>query len=188
MTKKNKNNKSTTNVDIKNNTLTQGNVKITLIKGGKKTGQIVTHNTGTIDMCEYIAGALIGDYVIARRPGIIVPFQRVDKAIIPIGNGSPYTISRVGANASYWESIKKDDDDIDGGFCTAEITFMIPSSIVSGASIDGFQLLSKDKSRKVYAIADLPSTLEVDGDTNIKVEWTIFISYKWDINRNIRNS
>ena len=47
---------------------------------------------------------------------------------------------------------------------------MIPSSIVSGVDIDGFQLLSKDTSRKVYATVDLPTTLTPTGDTNIKVE------------------
>lgn len=181
----NKKDKKDINANIKNNTLTQGNVKVTLIKGGKKTGQIVTHNTGTIDMCEYLASALTGDYVIARRPGIIVPFQRINETtIIPIGNGSPYTSSVVGANAAYWEN-NRDEEGNDGGFCTAEITFMIPSAIVSGVDIDGFQLLSKDTSRKVYATVDLPTTLTPTGDTNIKVEWTLFVSYKWDIDRNI---
>ena len=71
--------------EIKNNAVTQGNVKITLIKGGKKTGQIVTHNTGTIDLCEYIALALTGNHVIAKRPGIIVPFYMdIEKSSIYI--------------------------------------------------------------------------------------------------------
>ena len=174
--------------EIKNDTVTQGNVKITLIKGGKKAGQIVTHNTGTIDLCEYIAQALTGDYVIARRPGIVVPFTKgTDGKPIPIGNGSPYVSSKLGASASYWDSEShKDADGNDGGFCTAEITFLIPSAIVSGSTINGFQLLSKDNSRKVYATVELPGEgLTPQGDTNIKIEWTLYVSYKWEIDRSL---
>lgn len=174
--------------EIKNNAITQGNVKITLIKGGKKTGQIVTHNTGTIDLCEYIALALTGNHVIAKRPGIIVPFYiGTNKKPVPIGTGSPYVTSKLGASASYWDNYKDDDGNkSDGGFCTAEITFIIPSSVVSGTTINGFQLLSKDNTRKVYATVTLPGEgLTPQGDTNIKVEWTLYISYKWEIDRSL---
>ena len=171
--------------EIKNNAVTQGNVKITLIKGGKKTGQIVTHNTGTIYLCEYIAQALTGDYIIAKRPGIVVPFTKgTNGEPIPIGNGSPYISSKVGANASYWDT-HKDTEGNDGGFCTTEITFLIPSSIISGSIINGFQLLSKDESRRVYATVELPAPLTVSGDTNLKIEWTLYVSYKWEIDRNL---
>lgn len=180
MSKKNKDIKA----EIKSGTSSSGNVKITLLKGGKKTGQIVTHNTGTIDLCEYMTSALIGEYVIARRPGVIVPFAYSGTTEKRIGNGSPYTSSKLGATASYWET-HLDENDEDGGFCTAEITFLIPSAIISGSSIDGFLLLSMDTSQKVYAKVDLPEPLEISGDTNLKVEWTLYISYKWDINRTL---
>lgn len=172
--------------ELKSGTSSSGNVKITLLRGGKKTGQIVTHNTGTIDMCEYITSALIGDYVIARRPGVIVPFTKVGETIRRIGNGSPYISSKLGATASYWET-HLDPDGNDGGFCTADITFLIPSSIVSGSDINGFLLLSMDESQKLYARCDLPEPLAVTGDTNVKVEWTLYISYKWEIDRQLNN-
>lgn len=170
--------------EVKNKTVASGNVKITLIRDGKEVGKVVTHNTGTIDLCEYIASALIGDYVIARRPDIIVPFTKsTGTAIIPIGNGSPSISAKLDVPASYWEN-HLDENNEDGGFCASVITFLIPSSIVSGSTINGFQLLSKDNTRKVYASVELPGDgITPTGDTNLKVEWTLYVSYKWDIDR-----
>lgn len=175
------------NIIINDGTISSGNVKITLIKDGKEIDHITVHNEGTVYLCEYILNALIGDYVIAKRPDIIVPFTRGSgKNVIPIGNGSPSIGTKVTIPASYWETHLDENGD-DGGFCAAVITFLIPSSIISGSQIDGFQLLSKDNSRKVYAIVELPEggSITTVGETNLKVEWTMYVSYKWDINKEI---
>jgi hypothetical protein len=31
----------------------------------------------------------------------------------------------------------------------------------------------------------LPAPLTVSGDTNLKIEWTLYVSYKWEIDRNL---
>jgi len=176
---------------VGNSMLASGNVKITLIKNGEEIRSITAHNTGTVYICEYIAKALIGEYVIAERPGIIVPFSWVNQADHSrgktlIGNGSPYTNSKLGVSAGSWDNYTDSSDPNikDGGFCTSKLTFMIPSAIISGSTIDGFHLLSKDTSRKLYAVVELTNPLDhLEGDTNLKVEWTLFASYKWDIDR-----
>ena len=168
--------------NIRNNMLSSGNVKITLLRDGKEIGQVTSHNTGTVDLCEYMIRALIGDYVIAERPDIIVPFYTSGgDNIVDIGNGSPSIGSKIVVPASYWEN----NENQDGGFCAATLTFLIPSSIISGSTIEGFKLLSKDNSRKVYATVKLPddSSISVSGDTNLKVEWTLYVSYRWDIDK-----
>ena len=165
-------------------TNSSGNVKITLIKGGKEIGKIITHNTGTIYLCDYLVHAIVGDYIIATRPGVIVPYTGTGESAKQIGNGSPYVSSKVKLGADAFENGWKDEEDnTDPGFCTAIITFLIPSSIISGSEINGFYLLSKDDSRKLYATVALDEPLNISGDTNLKVEWTLYISYKWDIDR-----
>ena len=173
---------------INNSAATGGNVKITVLKNNKKVNEIVKHNTGTIHMCEYLASALIGDYVIAKRPGVIVPYTLVGANKVEIGNGSPYVSSKLGVKASDWDNyVDIQGNQVDGGFCTSTITFLIPGSIVSGSTINGFILKSNDTSRKPYAEVQLDGEgLTITGDSNVRVVWTLYVSYKWDIDFTIR--
>ena len=157
-------------VEIKNTNKTAGNVKITLYHGDKKYKVIDTHNSGTIDLCGYLRDALVGDYVIARRPGIIAPcFKDRTGKLVDIGNGSPYVSNK---------KISYEDEDVSAA---ATITFLIPSTLlVAGQKIEGFHLYSKDESKKLYAEVDLEDlSFSVLGDTNMKVEWTLIVSYEW---------
>lgn len=177
--------------EVSNRISSSGNVKVTLIKNGKKIGKISTHNTGTINLCDYMISALVGDYVSARRPGWIIPFYRDGKTIREIGNGSGLSNVKVGATSEYWKTHPVDDEGHDGGFCTADLTFLIPSWIVSGSTIDGFLLFSEsldknsDNRHTLYAQCDLPTQLIIEGDTSLKVEWTLYVSYKWNIERQL---
>lgn len=173
------------NVNIRDGNITAGNVKITAYKHGKKCNEIITHNTGTINLCDYIARALIGDYVIAERPYIIVPCSLdSDKHLVEIGNGTPAVASKMKVTAGSWDDYSDQDNPLatDGGYCAAVLTFNIPSQIVSGEEIGGFILKSKDNSRKKYAEVNFEDiVLRPEGDTNVRVEWTLYVSYKWDI-------
>lgn len=170
--------KSKDNANIKSGNLMSGNVKVTTYKHGKKVQEVVSHNTGTIFLCDYIARALTGNYVIAERPYIIIPCSiDSNKKLVPIGNGSPCVDSKIGVSADSWAT-----EEDDGGYCSAVLTFNIPSSIVSGEKIAGFILYSKDDKRKKYAEVNWgQAILEPEGDTNIKVVWTLYISYRWNI-------
>lgn len=164
-----------------------GSVKISSIKDGKEVKSVTTHNTGTIDLCEFIATALTGDYVVVRRPLYILPFRLEGTTRVPIGNTSECIESKVVRRASDWEGYTDpyDPTATDGGFCATRLTFTLPSSHVSGVEIFGFELISADPTGKVYAIVDLDEDQHIitPSGTNLRVEWTIYISYKWDIQR-----
>ena len=166
------------NVRLHDGNIMSGNVKVISYKNGKKCQEVVSHNTGTINLCDYIVRALTGNYVIADRPYIIIPCSLdANNNLVTIGNGSPCVDAKVGISASSWDS-----SDEDGGYCSAVLTFNIPSSIVSGEKIGGFILYSKDDSRKKYAEVNFGQVvLEPEGDTNVKVVWTLYVSYRWDI-------
>ena len=167
--------------------VTSGNVKITAYKHGRKCEEIVAHNTGTINLCDYIARALVGNYVIAERPYIITPcYLDASNKLAEIGNGSPCIEAKIGVSADTWGDQTSDQYE-DGGYCSAVLTFNIPSQIVSGEEISGFILRSKDDSRKKYAEVNIVEEgydpLHPTGDTNLKVDWIIYVSYRWDIDR-----
>ena len=167
MAKKTKKDKE---IEIKSSNKTAGNVKITLYHGDKKYKVIDTHNSGTVYLCAYLRDALVGDYVIARRPGIISPcFKDRSGNLIDIGNGSPYISDK---------KIAYDEEDVS---CAATITFLIPSTLLTaGQKIEGFHLYSKDESKSLYAEVDLGDlSFSVLGDTNMKIEWTLIVSYEW---------
>ena len=174
-----------TQVKAKDGNITSGNVKITAYKHGRKCKEVIAHNTGTINLCEYIARALVGDYVIAERPYIIIPCSLdANKNLVEIGNGSPCLSSKLKVSAQSWDDYvdPADQDATDGGYCSAVLAFNIPSQIVSGEEIGGFILKSKDDTRKKYAEVNFKDVvLRPEGDTNVRVEWTLYVSYKWDI-------
>ena len=156
------------NVNIVNNENIKGNVKVTLMHGNKEYKKFVGHNKATLALCEYLRDALVADYIIARRPGLIKPCRKdASNNLIPIGTGTPFTSDKKNA---YTEE--------DTGV-SATLTFLIPNTnMTAGTQIDGFKLYSKDTSEKEYASISLDSMegydpenpLVVSGDVNLKVE------------------
>lgn len=162
--------------------MTSGNVRITAYRNGRKSREIIAHNTGTIYLCDYIARALVGNYVIAERPYIITPcYLDASNKLVEIGNGSPCIESKIGTSVDSWGDPESDNYK-DGGFCSAVLTFNIPSQIISGEEISGFILRSKDDERKKYAEVNIIEEgfdpLRPSGDTNLRVDWVIYVSYK----------
>ena len=172
------------NANIIDGASTLGNVTISVVRDGEVIRKITTHNTGTINMCDYIARALTGEYVIATRPGSILPFDTNEE---PIGNAYGLINAKVGIPASYWNGYTDNEQNTDGGFCTAVLSFLIPSNYIENSTIGGFKLLSVDPSLKECAIVHLDTPLEIGSGSSLKVDWTIFVSYKWDIDRSARN-
>ena len=172
------------NANIIDGASTLGNVTISVMRDGEVMKKITAHNTGTINMCDYIARALTGEYVVATRPGTILPFD-TDGA--QIGNGYPVINAKVGIPASYWNGYTDDEQSTDGGFCTAVLSFLIPSNYIENSTIGEFRLLSVDPSHKECAVVHLDTPLEIGSGSSLKVDWTIFVSYKWDIDRTIKN-
>lgn len=155
----------------------QGNVDIEVIGKNKKLlRKINVHNSGTIGICEYLRNALAGDYVIAARPGIIVPCSRgTNGELVDIGKGTSLL------NENPKKSSLSDSDD--SSWCI--LTFLIPSNLISGIKVEGFKLYSKytssgdSNSKTLYATVDLSNfdidPIEVTSGANLKVAWTLIV-------------
>lgn len=155
---------------VTNQHTTQGNVNIKVFNGSKKCNEITTHNTGTVAMCEYLRDALLGANVYGKMPGYIIPCKYVNNTLKEMFTyGIPYVSN--GAQI----------DDTDGN-PEAVIKFMIPSTVLTrGVNIAGLKLYSFDTQRTEYATVDIhDNPIEVTGDTNLEVSWTIKISPKKD--------
>lgn len=165
-------------VKIKEYSSIKGNVDIEVIGKNKKVlRKINVHNTGTINICEYLRNALAGDYVLAARPGIIVPCTRgANGELVDIGNGT----------ALLKENPKKSslNDSPDSSWCV--LTFLIPSNVIVSTDIWGFRLYSKyldendPNSKVLYAEVDLADVerdepIRVSGGSNLKVSWTLIV-------------
>ena len=152
---------------IMNDSLVESNVNIQFIlKNGKVFNTINKHNTGTIYICEYLRDALAGDYVINKRPGLIIPFYEAGTEKRNIGHGSTYqgNVKKVDFNP---ESDTK---------CSMTLTFLIGSELSAGQRIDGFRLYGlndvdlKDENKHLYAELDLGEDyIEVTSGVNLKV-------------------
>lgn len=166
---------------VENTASSRGNVNINVYRKDKLVRSINTHNSGTIYLCEYLRDALIGENVIARRPGKIKICHYTEAQIF-----EPYYSYPI----KYSEGWKNNFEPLQDTSCSASVSFFIPSSILTnGMKIDGFQLFSLDTNEKYYAVVDLtkiedPITHEivdqsftVSGDTNIEIEWTLKVSY-----------
>lgn len=157
--------------DVKSIAKSSGNVKITVYKGDRKHRVIDTHNSGSLDLCNYVCGALVGDYVIAERPGIIIPCEKNSSGELKnIGLGT--------ANEGY--TLNGTDEETYSASCT--LSFLIPSTLLKpGTEIWGFKLYSIGSLRKEYATIELldGEEIRVDKETNLLVDWTLVISYEW---------
>lgn len=153
----------------------QGNVTIQEIGKNKKVLRTVNiHNSGTVNICEYLRNALAGDYVISARPAIIVPCSRgANGELEDIGKGTSLL------NKNPTKSKLSDSDD--SSWCV--LTFLIPSNIISsGVDIAGFKLYSKylnendPNSKTLYATVDLgDEVLKISNGSNLKVSWTLIV-------------
>ena len=143
-----------------------GNVDIAVLHNDKVMFEINTHNRGTANICKYLRDAMAGDYVIAERPGVIVPCSKgTGDSLVDIGLGTALF------NEMPKKSNETDDDESESSSCT--LTFLIPSNILSsGVPIAGFRLYSKN-SKILYAEVDLTKNgvdpIEVTPGTNLKV-------------------
>lgn len=170
--------KTDSNMMIKDHSSILGNVDIEIIGKNKKLlRKINVHNTGTVNICEYLRDALAGDYVVAARPGIIVPCTRGNNdELVDIGKGT----------SLLKENPKKSSlqDSEDSSWCV--LTFLIPSNIINSTDIWGFRLYSKLKnendanSKVLYAEVDLKDAgfedpIRVSGGANLKVSWTLIV-------------
>lgn len=146
----------------------QGNVDITVLHKDKVIRKINTHNTGTLDICDYLRDALAGDYVIARRPGIIIPCIK----------NSSNQLENVGLGTALFNDLPKKSNADDGSVCT--LTFLIPSNILSaGMKIAGFRLYPKTDINNPYAEVNLIENgleeIEISSGYNLKVEWNLIV-------------
>lgn len=171
--------KTDSKAKIKDYSSILGNVDIEVIGKNKKLlRKINVHNTGTVNMCEYLRDALAGDYVIAARPGIITTCTR--------GNNNELVDLDDKGTSLLKEMPKKSSlqDSKDSSWCV--LTFLIPSNVVSNRDIWGFRLYSKLKnendanSKVLYAEVDLKDAgfedpIRVSGGANLKVSWTLIV-------------
>lgn len=166
-------NEKKNNLWINSYSSSSGNVNITVLRNDKVIKKINTHNTGTINICKYLRDAIAGDYIIADRPGLIVP-------CIKNGLGELENIGQ-GYTALFNQLPKKSEIESENmAICT--LTFLIPSNIFStGMSIDGFRLYSKRSAdpQYLYAEVDLEksgaSPIEMQSGYNLKVEWNLVV-------------
>jgi len=153
---------------VEENTKTMGNVKVTIVRGNKKLRSITKHNSATQSLCKYIRDALLGDYVIARRPGIIIPCEKNTSYEYGLKEMFSAGIPDEGTTRSYEE---------DTSSASGVLKFIIPdTSLTTGHKIGGFKLYSKGTSRELYAILVLDSEIEITNNTSIEVEWTMKVS------------
>lgn len=160
--------------DIYENLSMTGNVVITLLNGDIPFRRVVQHNSATVNLCKYLRDAIVGTNITARRPGILtVCYKDNSDNLVDWNNGIIFQSSK---------SLVVDED---SNFASCVLTFIIPSDELSQETkIDGFRLYSKGSasSREVYAEVILPedSNVVISGDTNIKVEWTLIVSFVKD--------
>lgn len=157
-------------VKVKENNNIAGNVKITVVQGGRKIRSFTRHNEATQALCEYIRDALLGDYVIAKRPGIIIPCRKVDGVLTEIFSAGIPDEGVLGRTSPSTGST-----DIWAG---GTLKFIIPeTSLTSGMSINGFNLYSRGYDRKLFATLDLgDSSIIVSGNISLEIEWTMKVS------------
>lgn len=151
---------------------TSGNVKVKVYKGSTVVENKSRHNTGTVELCEYLRDMLVGEYVISNRPYFIVPckFSGPEQDLVPmVSYGVPLT--------SYSKPESSDK------IAFAELRFLIPALTTSaGSEIDGFILFGGDSrfsyAKKYAEVKYVDDPIVVDSsDTNIEVKWTLEISY-----------
>lgn len=160
-----------------NTAFTSGNVKIHVYKGDKFMHTLVQHNSGTKELCRFVATCLAGDYlgenILTRKPDQIVPCQ-----LQPNGELKDLISGAIPSTKEY-EIIDTDDTSV-----SVVYSFIIPSTIVAVAKngINGFRLYSEkidpsDKSKSEFAWIKLSEPLQVQSDTNLRIEWTIKVSF-----------
>ena len=169
-------------MQIKHMNNVNGNVKITIYNGTKKCKSIITHNTGTIYLCEYISKALLGTNVIAKRPYIIAPYVAdVNESVSEIGWWQARR-GKLNKSQKYFNT--------ENYVSSCTLSFIIPSSnLTYGTIIKGFNLYSndfsqgiKDPEKYLYAVLDLgEEPIEItENNINLKVDWTLYTSYTWE--------
>lgn len=157
---------------IENSTQTTGNVKITIIKGGKPVRIIDTHNTGTKALCSYIVNALLGKYDVSNMPGKLYPC----KAIL---EGSSIKLQPLFSYGIPFSKCEKGDTLTSDSYDMAKFSFLIPNTILSvGLEIGGFILapLSDTSGKEVYASLQLPEKLIITSDSSLNIEWALKVS------------
>lgn len=167
--------KSEKMINIKENSNYTGNVKVEIIDNGVLRDTIVAHNTGTIDICRYLRDAMAGDYIIADRPGTIVPCTATKDSIT----------AEVGGGTALFNAMPKKFDTEDQTTISSScvLTFLIPSNALSSTTeIGGFRLYSKNEIGRqmvLYAevnlLANGLSPIYVESGTNLKVTWTLTV-------------
>ncbi len=164
--------KKSIKVNTINKTKVNGNVDVTIYRGKRKCGHVSTHNTGTLNLCKFIAEALCGKNIIAERPGVIIPFTSDGITQTEIGNGTTSINSRI--------------SQVNDATYSCKLTFLIPNSILTnGTVIKGFNLYSKafqkNKENYLFATVNFEETTSqiviTNNDVSLRVEWTLYISF-----------
>jgi len=156
---------------MESNNIIKGNVKTTIYDGSVKIREFTDHNTGTIDICKYIRLGLMGKSYLAERPGILRAYTKDSTT----GNFVPLTASGVAV-----QEIK--EGSVGDTSCSCIYSFIIPSSHLSqGTVIYKYELCSLADISKVYATIvfnESDSITIASSNINVKVDWTLSISYK----------
>lgn len=175
MARKKKNNLM---LHTQNTAFTSGNVKIHVYKGDKFMHTLVQHNSGTKALCYFVASCLSGDMygenILTRKPDQIVPCK------LDSNSNLKDVISGAIPSTKEYEIIEDDDNSV-----SVVYSFIIPSTIISAIGsdgINGFRLYSekidqKNKSKSEFAWIKLDEPLKVQKDTNLRIEWTIKVSF-----------
>ena len=146
---------------------TNSNVKLTLYNShnNKNIKSYNLHNTGTIKICEYLRDALAGDYIIAKRPGVVIPCRYRNKKFENIMGGIGYD-----------GRVKKLRSTSTSSGIT--LVFILTSDITE--EIKGLKLCSLSDDSIEYALLDLTNdgeSIKIGNGQNLKIEWSLIVEY-----------
>ena len=156
---------------IIDNSTYSGNVHVKAYNKGILYDDRIFHNTGTVNLCNYIRDCLKGENVIARRPGYMIPCSwNANEGLIPMFSyGILYTGTENGSDGQPNDSSS-----------TYSLKFLIPSAIWLGKQkIEGFKLYSLGEDRSEYASVDIHlDPILLANVTNLSIEWDLKVSFK----------
>lgn len=153
--------------DILNTIEYNGNVKIKVYNNDTLFKTIENHNTGTIDLCNYIRDVMIGLGMSINQPTVIQPCRKSGGVLVPMSTQGIDFVSR-------WRGTNSSTE------ATAVIKFIIPwVQLSNGQVIGGFRLCSKNRDNGYYAEIMLNDDEEITitSHTNIEVEWSLKVTY-----------
>ncbi len=153
-----------------------GNVTIKLVKDGKTLKTVKKHNTGCIELFDFLSNCLMGNFVQSKTPKLLMGYH--------LASGEP-TKTNLGTNALSTLVPYADIAKIyDGDNCKVEYKFNIPSLIVNTA-VGSINVLALFNMSNASADSPVPSAfVKLDSSKVITPEMVssgINIIVIWDM-------